>query len=185
LTRFVDRGAIVAGWIGAGMAMVIVIAFGLIIAIQPLVLFATIPLGVAIGAYANGRARRHWPRIRILNNALWAGAVTGVALAGLYLAVRLLFLYADSGLTLDGRQLPCSTGPECVYQRELDQGRAVELAQVGVTDAVSYERYRLDQMAFLGIVLTGFTVGGAALGGATQAMTGWARRERQEDDDAA
>jgi hypothetical protein len=182
LNRAVDRGARVAGWVGVGMAVVIVIAFGLVIAIQALVLFSTVPIGLAIGAYANVRSRRHWPRLRILGNSLWAGAITGLALAVFYIGVRLLFLYADTGVTIDGRQLDCRTGPQCVYQRTLDAGGANDLAAVGVTDAASYERYILGELSALSVVLVGFTVGGAAAGGAAQALTGWARRDRQEPD---
>jgi hypothetical protein len=43
LTRFVDRGAVVAGWIGLGTAVVLVIAFALVVPIQPIVYVAALP----------------------------------------------------------------------------------------------------------------------------------------------
>jgi hypothetical protein len=185
LTRFVDRGAVVAGWIGAGMALVLVIALGLVIPIQPLVALMALPAGALIGAYANVRAQRHWPRMRVLGNALWAGAVTGLALAVLYVGVRLLFVYLDTGTLPDGSRLDCQRGPDCVYQRLIEAGYAEQLAAVGVTDAAGYEQVMLAELAGSGLLMFSLTIGGAALGGATQTMTGWARRERQEEASAA
>ena len=65
----VDRGAIFAGWVGLGMAVVIAIAFELIIAVQTLVfLFAPIA-GLLIGVYANARSERWRPLRRVIANA--------------------------------------------------------------------------------------------------------------------
>jgi hypothetical protein len=36
LARFVDRGAIYAGWVGVGMAMTIAVSFLLVIPIEPM-----------------------------------------------------------------------------------------------------------------------------------------------------
>ena len=43
LSRFIDRGAVVAGWIGLGTAVVLVIAFALVVPIQPVVYVAALP----------------------------------------------------------------------------------------------------------------------------------------------
>ena len=48
--RFLDRGAVFAGWVGLGMGLVIAIAFELIVAIQPLVFLLALPAGALIGA---------------------------------------------------------------------------------------------------------------------------------------
>ena len=38
MSRFVDRGAITAAWVGLGMAVTIVVSFLLVIPIEPVVL---------------------------------------------------------------------------------------------------------------------------------------------------
>ncbi len=181
MTRFVDRGAVVAGWIGAGMALVIIIALELVIPIRPLVLLAAMPVGAGIGAYANVRARRHWPRMRVLGNAMWAGGVTGLTLATLYLAVRLVFIYLDTGTLPDNTRLDCERGPDCGYARFVAAGHEQELATMGVTDAATYEALILSALAGFGVLLFAVTIGGAVIGGGAQALTGWARRERQDE----
>ena len=62
LSRFIDRGAIVAGWIGLGTAVVLVIAFGLVVPIQPVVFVLALPVGLLIGWYANAKSERRRPR---------------------------------------------------------------------------------------------------------------------------
>lgn len=183
MTRFVDRGAIIAGWIGAGMALVIVIGLALVIPIQSLVVLMAIPAGALIGAYANVRARRHWPRGRVMGNALWAGAVTGLALAVMYVGVRLLFVYLDTGTMPDNTRLDCQRGPDCGYQRYVEAGLADELP--GVADAASFERVMLGELASIGVQMFVITVGGATIGGGAQLIGGWARRERQMEPAAA
>ena len=64
MSRFVDPGAKFAGWVGLGMALVVVIAFALIIPIQPIVFLIAPLAGVLIGVYANVRAERWRPRGR-------------------------------------------------------------------------------------------------------------------------
>ena len=55
--RFIDRGSVFAGYVGIGMAIVVVIAFALIIPVQTLVFIAAPLCGLVIGNYANtGRA---------------------------------------------------------------------------------------------------------------------------------
>lgn len=181
LARFVDRGAVVAGWIGAGMALVLVIALALVIPIQSLVFLLALPAGALIGAYANVRAQRHWPRRRVLGNALWAGAVTGLALAVLYVGVRLLFVYLDTGTMPDGSRLDCQRGPDCVYQRLVGAGYAEQLDALGVTDAAAYEQVVLAELSGAGALMFAVTVAGAAIGGGAQVLTGWTSRTRQEE----
>ena len=53
LGRLVDPGAVFAGWVGVGMALVIAIAFELIIAVQPIVFLVAPFAGILIGGYAN------------------------------------------------------------------------------------------------------------------------------------
>ena len=95
-SRLLDKGAILAGWVGIGVAIVVGISFALIIAVQPLVWLAAPIAGVLVGSYANHRSARWRPRWRVLANAAWAGLVTGVSLALFYAAVRLLFVYFDA-----------------------------------------------------------------------------------------
>ena len=85
--RFIDKGAIFAGYVGIGMAVVIAIAFALIIPVQSLVFLATIAGGVLIGAYANQRSNRWRPMKRVFANALWAALVTAISLSILYGAI--------------------------------------------------------------------------------------------------
>src|SRR6185295_12701529 len=98
MRRIVDRGAIVAAYVGIGMAVTMAIGFLLVIPIQPIYVLLSIPGGMVIGYYANarsGRQRGAWRRI--LPNALLGGVVTGLTLASLLLGTRALFFFADSG----------------------------------------------------------------------------------------
>jgi hypothetical protein len=139
--RVLDRGAIFAGWVGLGMAVVIAISFELIIAVQALVFVSAPFAGILIGYYANQRSVRFRPRWRLFVNSGYAGLVTGVSLALIYVALRLLFIYADSGyrpVTMGG-QLDCGTGPGCTYARFIDEGFAADLEADGITDAAGFE----------------------------------------------
>lgn len=175
MTRFVDRGAIFAGWVGIGVAVVLVIALGLVLAIPVMVVLGALPAGALIGAYANVRSERHRPRSRILANSLYAGAVTALMLALFYVAVRLIFLYGDSGRLPDDTQLQCATGPACVYERLVAQGYADELARDGIADAASYEAAALGDLATTGMLLVGLTISGALVAATIQAAGGWSR----------
>jgi hypothetical protein len=170
--RPLDKGAIFAGWVGIGVAIVIVISFGLIIAVQPLVWLAAPLAGVLVGSYANHRSARWRPRWRVLANAAWAGLVTGVSLALFYVAVRLLFVYFDAGYRPEsqGGQLDCTRGPECVYLRYVDEGRGDALAQAGITDAASFERAMLSEQLDGALLLTGLTLAGAVSAGVVRAV---------------
>ena len=58
MSRVLDRGAIFAGWVGAGMAAVIVLSFELVIPVQPVVFYSAPFAGLLIGYYANQRSER-------------------------------------------------------------------------------------------------------------------------------
>ena len=169
MSRVLDRGAIFAGWVGAGMAAVIVLSFELVIPVQPVVFYSAPLAGLLIGYYANARSlRAGGPWARVAANAVYAGLVTGVSLALLYGAVRLLFFYGDSGnvATGQGPAVACQSGPDCTYQRYLaDPSSAAELRAAGITDAAGFERYFLGQQLDGGLILTLWTVVPALFGG--------------------
>ncbi|CAN5561492.1 hypothetical protein BH24CHL9_BH24CHL9_16130 [soil metagenome] len=158
-----DRGAIFAGWVGLGMALIIAISFELIVAVQPLVFLAAPLAGVLIGYYANQRSMRWRPRRRVLVNATYAGLMTGIGLAVIYVAIRLLFVYADSGFrpVPMGGQLECRTGPECTFARLVAEGHAPDLAEAGITDAATFEAAVLREQADGALWIIGLTTLGA------------------------
>jgi hypothetical protein len=161
--RVLDRGAISAAFVGLGMAVTIAISFELIIALQALVFVSAPFAGLVIGYYANNKSERWRPRWRLFANAGFAGTVTGVSLALMYVALRLLFIYADSGYRPEtmGGQLECSTGPECTYARFIDDGNEADLIADGITDSASFEsavwRWQGESM----LMLTLMTLGGS------------------------
>ena len=167
MSRFVDRGAITAAYVGIGMAMTIVISFLLIMPIEWIIWILALPSGLLIGYYANQRSdRRAGPWWRILANALFAGAVTGLTAAALLLAVKALFFNADNGYRDAGLggPLDCWPGADCVYHRYLDGGRGADLAAAGVTDAASFSTfYWNQQLGTAGVLFVLATAGG--LGG--------------------
>ena len=167
VTRIVDRGAIFAGWVGLGMAVVVAMGFELIIAVQTLV-FVFAPIGgLLIGFYANARSERRRPWHRVVANALYAGLFTAVSLAILYAGLRLVFVYADSGYrdSTQGGPLVCQAGPECTYQRYIASGRGPELVAAGVTDAASFEQSVLQEQLNGALTIIGLVTGGALVGG--------------------
>ncbi|MEP7157947.1 MAG: hypothetical protein ABI797_00835 [Chloroflexota bacterium] len=167
--RLIDPGAIFAGWVGLGMALVIVIAFALIIPLQTVPFLMAPFAGVLIGVYANVRAERWRPRARVLANAAWAGLVTGVGLALLYMVIRLVFLYGDTGAMPDGTRIACEAGPGCVYTRYVMAGDASDLALRGITNASLYEtEFITRDLPISGIALIVLTVGGSLMGGAVR-----------------
>ncbi len=174
MRRVLDRGAVFAGWVGLGMAVVIAISFELIVAVQSLVFLVALPAGLLIGFYADARSERRRPWWRVLVNALYAGLLTGLSLALLYAGLRLLFVYADTGYrdTSQGGTIACQTGPACTYQRYLDQGRGAELVAAGVTDVATFERYVLREQLSGVLILTGLVTGGALAGGALYGLAG-------------
>jgi len=145
--RVLDRGALTAAYVGIGIAVVGAISFLLIIPIEPLYWILSIPAGLLIGWYANvrsGRRRGEWPRI--VANAAFAGAATGLSLAALLLGVKALFFFGDGGYPDYNRVDPvtrlvipptCASGADCVYHRYVAQnGDALRAA--GITDAASF-----------------------------------------------
>jgi hypothetical protein len=136
-----DRGAITAAFVGLGMAVTIAISFELVVAVQVLSFIAAPLAGLTIGFYANHKSARWRPRWRLFANAGFAGLVTGLSLALMYVGIRLLFVYADSGYRPEtmGGQLDCPTGPACTYARLVDDGSGADLAADGIADAASFE----------------------------------------------
>ena len=171
IDRFIDSGAIVAGWVGLGVGLVVAIAFELIIPVQTVVFLLAPVVGVVIGVYANVRAERHRPLGRVLANAAWAGLVTGIGLAVFYVAIRLVFVYADTGSLPDGTSLHCQTGPACIYLRYVDAGQADELAASGITDGASLEAAVWRELMATGTGMVLLTIGGALVGGAARAVS--------------
>ena len=173
--RFLDKGAIFAGWVGLGMAVVVALAFELIIPVQALVFLIAPLMGAVIGIYANVRAERWRPRGRVMANALYAGAVTGLAVAVFYVAIRLIFIYGDGGSLPDGTTLTCNTGPDCVYQRlvieEQRTGEIGDLVAEGITDAKSLEAFAWRSLATTGATLFLLTFSGSLIGGFVRSVT--------------
>jgi hypothetical protein len=167
VTRFVDRGAIVAAYVGIGMAATIGISFLLVIPIEPIYWLLTIPAGLLIGYYANQRSdRRNGPWGRIIVNGLFAAAITAVTLALLLLLVKSLFFFADDGYrdASQGGSLQCQTGAACVMARYVAAGRGPELAAAGVIDASSFTAFYWNQQFTTAVTLVGLCVASGLLG---------------------
>ena len=181
--RVLDRGAIFAGWVGLGMAVVIAMSFGLIITVQVLVLMAAPIAGMLIGYYANQRSERFRPRWRLFVNAGYAGLVTGIGLALMYVPLRLLFAYADFGFRPEpmGGQLACETGLACTYARHIALGNREALEAVGITDVASFEASFLAELFNGAIVMIALALAGALLAAALRAV----RKPPQDAPDVA
>jgi hypothetical protein len=174
VTRFVDRGAVIAAYVGIGMALTVAASFILIIPIEPMIWLLAVPSGLLIGYYANQRSdRRAGPWSRILRNGLFAGFVTGLTMAVLLLLLKSIFFFADTGYPdfnradAAGRPIPptCSTGAGCVHARYLALGRGPELESAGVIDTATFTSFYWGfQVTVSGAVLLATTAGG--LGGA-------------------
>ncbi len=176
MTRWVDRGAIYAGWVGVGMAVTIAVSFLLVIPIEPVVWLLALPAGLVIGYYANARSNRQagpWPRI--LANGAYAGFLTAATLALLFLLTKFVFFTADNGYrgAADGGPIPgCQTGADCVYQRYIAEGRGPEFEAAGITNVDDFAAfYWREQVGTAGTVFVLGLLGG--LGGA--AIYGLAR----------
>ncbi len=171
MSRFVDRGAITAAYVGIGTAVTVAISFLLIIPIEPIVWLLALPSGLLIGYYANQRSdRRAGPWGQILRNGVFAALVTGLTAGVLLLGVKALFFYADSGYrdASAGGPIACSSGPGCVYERYRlveDGARIAALEAAGVTDAASFTGFYWEQQFTVAAMIVAITsVGG--LGGA-------------------
>ena len=166
MSRVIDRGAVVAAYVGIGMAVTIAISFLLVIPIEPIYWLLALPAGLLIGYYANQRSdRRRGPWSRILANAVLAGLATGLTFALLLLAVKALFFFGDNGYrpTELGGTITCTGGADCVYQRYREDN-AAELAAAGITDGSSFTSfYWGQQLSSAATVLVLTVIGG--LGG--------------------
>jgi hypothetical protein len=192
--RILDGGAVFAGWVGLGMAIVIAISFELIIPLQTLVFIFAPIAGVVIGAYANVRSARWRPVHRVFINAFYAALVTGLALAVSYGALRLVFVFADAGTLPDGTTLSCQLGPDCTYERyvsawptqpsddltvvaqreaqaqaDADQRRQA-LAEVGVTDGASFGAYVVRDQIGGGAIIVALVLAGALVAAAARSV---------------
>lgn len=184
MSRFVDRGAVVAAYVGIGMAVTMAISFLLVIPIEPAYVLLSIPGGLIIGYYANARSNRirgEWRRI--VPNALLVGAVTGLTLAAFVLGVKALFFFGDSGFPDFNRVengvpvgATCVSGGDCVYHRYL-LAEPSHLADAGITDAGSFADVYWDQQWSSARLLLGTTTGAALIGGFLFGIAG-PRRER-------
>ncbi len=179
MRRFFDRGAIVAAFVGVGMAVTMAIAFLLIIPIEPAYILLSVPGGMVIGYYANARSARsrgQWRRI--LPNAFLAGAVTGLMLAVFVLGTRALFFFGDSGFPDFNRVEngvavgpTCETGGDCTYRRYL-LAEPEDLAAAGVTDAASFADAYWSQQWSTARLLLVMTTGAALFGGVLFGIAG-------------
>jgi hypothetical protein len=180
MSRIVDRGAVVAAYVGVGMAVTMAIAFLLIIPIQPAYMLLAIPGGLIIGYYANARSARvrgNWRRI--VPNSMLAGAATGLALAALLLAAKALFFFADGGYPdfnrVDEHGVAvgptCASGADCVYRRYL-AAQPDQLADAGITDAASFASVYWREQTGAAELLLVVTVGAAVFGGLLFGLAG-------------
>ena len=170
MTRFIDRGAIVAGWVGVGVAATVAISFLLVIPIEPIYWLLAFPVGLLIGYYADQRSdRRAGPGVRILVNALYAGVLTAVVYAALLLGVKAIFFAGDDGYrdASAGGPISCTSGADCVYQRYLADGRADQLRANGVIDVETFTTFywqqQLQTAGLLVILVVVGSLGGGAL----------------------
>jgi hypothetical protein len=157
VTRFVDRGAIVAAYVGIGMAVTIAISFLLVIPIEPIYWLLALPAGLLIGYYANQRSdRRNGPWSRIVVNAAFAGLVTGLTLVAFLIVVKALFFFGDNGYPdfnrIDAKThqaVPpsCVSGAGCVYARYVLIGDGPQLAAAGISDASTFTSFYWGQQA--------------------------------------
>jgi hypothetical protein len=177
MTRFFDRGAVTAAFVGVGMAVTMAIGFLLVVPIEPVYVLLSAPGGMVIGYYANARSSRtrgQWRRI--LPNALVAGAASGLTMAALLLGTKALFFFADGGYPdfnrVDENGTPvgqtCQTGGDCVYRRYL-AAEPDQFAQAGITDAASFsELYWTQQWSTARLLVASATlfalVGGGLFG---------------------
>jgi hypothetical protein len=185
--RFIDRGAITAGWVGVGMAVTIAASFLLIIPIEPVYWYLALPAGLLIGYYANARsARAGGPWRRVVANSLYAGLVTGLTYAAFLIVIKVIFFFADTGypsfnrVDENGNSIPptCQTGADCVYQRYLAAGQGAAFEAIGVTDVASFTSFYWEQQFSTAGLMIVLVTGGALIGGVT---FGFTNRKRPAD----
>jgi hypothetical protein len=90
----------------------------------------------------------------------------------MYVGIRLLFIYADSGYRPEpqGGQLECTMGPDCYYARLVDAGEGDRLAEEGIRDAASLEQAVWTSQGEWLLILTGLTLAGALLAAGWRAV---------------
>ncbi len=101
----------------------------------------------------------------------------------MYVALRLLFIYADSGLPPrdDGRPARLLHGPRVHLQRFLDEGHGQDLVADGITDAASFEAAVWRWQGETTLTLLVMTLGGALVPAAWRA---WRPAPSAEDIEA-
>ena len=180
VSRFVDRGAIIAAYVGIGMAVTIGMSFLLIIPIEPVYWYLALPAGLLIGYYANPRSDRPaGPWGRILANALFAGLVTGITFAILLLAVKALFFYPDGGYR-DARPVarsPARPAPTASTSGTWPRARGRRSRRRGHRCRHVHDVLLEAQLGNAGMTLL-LSVGGALGGGL---MFGLANRRKPDD----
>jgi len=169
VTRWIDRGAIAAGWVGVGMGITIAVSFLLVIPIEPILWLLALPAGLLIGYYANTRSgRQAGPWSRILANGAYAGLLTALTLALSLLLTKWIFFTADDGYRSAAEGGPiaaCEMGADCVYQRYLAEDRGPEFEELGITNVDEFSAfYWQEQFGTAGTVFVLGLLGG--LGGA-------------------
>jgi hypothetical protein len=173
VSRFVDHGAVVAAYVGIGMALVIGMSFLLVIPVEPVYWLLAPLAGLLIGYYADARAdRRSGPWHRIVTNGLFAGLVTGLSLAILLLGVKALFFTADNGFRDPGLggPLTCQGGASCVYARYKAQDPA-GLAGAGINDVGAFTSFYWAQQFQTAGTLIVVTLAGSAGGALAFGLT--------------
>lgn len=175
MSRFVDRGAVFASWVGLGMAVTVVVSFVLVIPIEFLVGPCALLGGMLIGYYANTRSERFGgPWRRIIANALLAGLVTGLTYAVLLLGVKAIFFNADNGYPdfnrtdASGKVIPpvCETGAACTYARYLAIGRGPGFEAAGITNVDQFTRFYWSEQFNTSALMVTLSVVGSLAGGA-------------------
>jgi hypothetical protein len=165
MKRWVDRGAVNAGWVGVGMGVTIAVSFLLVIPIEPILWLLALPAGLVIGYYANTRSGRGaGPASRILVNGAYAGVLTAVTLASCFLVTKWIFFGADNGYrnaAAGGPIAGCETGAGCVYARYLAEGKGPEFEAAGIRNVDDFGAFYWREQ--LGTAATVFVLG--VLGG--------------------
>ncbi len=181
MSRFVDRGAITAAYVGIGMAVTIGVSFLLVIPIEAIFIGIIAPgfpvawlAGLTIGYYANTRSNRQGgPWRRIIANATLAGVATAITFIILFLGVKAIFFAADNGYPDFNRvnaarePIPpfCQLGGDCVFSRYY-VSQPDELAAAGITNAAEFSTFYWNQQLTASALLGLATVVTAAAGGA-------------------
>jgi hypothetical protein len=121
---------------------------------------------------------------RVFANSAWAGFVTGLSIAIMYILIRLLFVFADTGqmpdgsvvttgTAADGTPIACTPGPDCTFHRYLSDPTLAETGQdllaQGITDGDSFARAFVGQLVAGGTWIVVLTMAGAVAAGGIRA----------------